>query len=74
MVLVDEVVDEYGLTARQHYEIMYGEREVEAEQARIQQEWEETVRKEEPEMAAYRLEYGYVESPEYDSACEEHSD
>lgn len=73
----DEVVDEHGLTVRQHYEIMCGEqalREVEVEQARIQQEWEEKLKKEEAETAAYRLQFGYVESPEYDFTCWEHSD
>ncbi|PWA78012.1 hypothetical protein CTI12_AA218370 [Artemisia annua] len=70
-------MDEHGLTPRQHYEIMCGEealREVEAEQARIQQKWEERLRKEEAETAAFRLEFGFVEEPEYDSACGEHSD
>lgn len=40
----------------------------------IQQEWEERLRKEEAETSAFNEEFGYVESPEYDSTCGEHSD
>jgi hypothetical protein len=48
-------------------------REFEAEQANLQQEWEEKLRKEEAEHNAFIEEFPMYRSPSYDSACGEHS-
>ena len=73
----DEAVDEHGLTASQHYQIMCDEqalREFEAEQARLQPECDEKLRKEEAERNTFIEEFHGYRFHSYDSACGEYSD
>lgn len=49
-------------------------REFEANQVRLQQEWDEKLRKEEVERAAFIEEFPEYRSPSYDSACGEYLD
>ena len=52
----------------------HSDREFEVEQVKLQQEWEEKLRKKEAERNAFIQEFPRYRSPSYDSACGEYFD